>query len=201
MEQELTVKQAAQARRSIRKYTDEPISDQTIHDLITTAGLAPSPWNLQPWRVIAVKDPETKQNLMAASYGQPQVGAAAVTFVIYTDMEGTLDNVENTIHPGQKEQEAEIAANMRKIFGGYEKSDLHWWGKAQGYTFMGFLLLAAQAEGYATSAMLGFEPDKVKALFNLPENAQISAIVAMGRPADEGFPHHRHNFDDFAKII
>ncbi|MFM9874703.1 MAG: nitroreductase family protein [Fimbriimonadaceae bacterium] len=201
MEQELTVKQAAQARRSIRKYTDEAISYQTIHDLVTTAGLAPSPWNLQPWRIIAVKDAETKAKLMGAAYGQPQVGASAVTFVIYTDMTDTLDNVENTIHPGMKDREAEVAADMRKTFGAFEEADLHWWGKAQGYTFMAFLMLAAQAEGYATSGMLGFQPEKVKELFGLPDHVQIPALVAMGRPAEEGFPHHRHSFDDFAKIV
>jgi nitroreductase len=201
MEQELTVKQAAQARRSIRKYTDEPISDETIRSLVTTAGLAPSPWNLQPWRVIAVKDPETKEKLMAAAYGQPQVGASAVTFVIYTDMVGTLDEVEKTVHPGMKDREAEVAADMRKTFGAFEEADLHWWGKSQGYTFMAFLMLAAQAEGYATSGMLGFMPDKVKELFGLPDHTQIPALVAMGRPAEDGFPHHRHDFDAFAKIV
>jgi len=201
MEQELTVKQAAQARRSIRKYTDEAISDQTIRDLITTAGLAPSPWNLQPWRIIAVKDDETKAKLMAAAYGQPQVGASAVTFVIYTDMTDTLDNVENTIHPGMKEQEAAVAKQVRDHFASYSESDFHWWGRAQAYTFMGFLMLAAQAEGYATSGMLGFVPDQVKELFGLPDHVQIPALVALGRPAEDGFPHYRHDFDQFSKIV
>lgn len=201
MEQELTVTQAAHARNSIRKYTDEPISDDTIRELVTVAGLAPSPWNIQPWRVVAVKDPETKGKLMEAAYGQPQVGASAVTFVIWTDMAEAIDNVEDTIHPGMKEREAETAKSIRDHFAGYSESDFHWWGRAQGYTFMGFLLLAAQSHGYATSAMLGFDPEKVKALLGLPEQAQIPAIVAMGRPAEDGFPHYRHGFDRFAKIV
>jgi nitroreductase len=201
MSNELTVSQAAHARKSIRRYTDEPISDETIREIVQTAGLAPSPWNIQPWRVIAVKDPEAKQKLMGAAYGQPQVGAAAVAFVIYTDMVESIDHVENTIHPGMKEREAEVAQQIRDHFASYSESDFHWWGKGQGYTFMGFLLLAAQSHGYATSAMLGFVPDQVKELFGLPEHAQIPAIVAMGRPAEEGFPHHRHEFDHYAKII
>ncbi len=201
MPQELSVKQAANARRSIRRYTDEQISDETIRDLIATAGLAPSPWNLQPWRVIAVKDPETKAKLMAAAYGQPQVGASAVTFVIYTDMTETLDNVENTIHPGMKDREAETAKSIRDTFAKMPEADLHWWGRAQGYTFMAFLMLEAQSQGYATSGMLGFDPENVKELFNLPAHVQIPALVAMGRPAEEGFSHYRHDFDQFSKIV
>lgn len=201
MAQELTVSQSIQGRKSIRKYTEEPISDEKIRELVELAGLAPSPWNIQPWRVIAVKDPETKGKLMQAAYGQPQVGASAVTFVIYTDMTDAIDNVENTVHPGMKDREAEAAKQIRDHFASYSDSDFHWWGRAQAYTFMGFLMLAAQAEGYATSGMLGFDPEKVKELFDLPAHAQIPALVAMGRPAEDGFPHFRHGFDAFAKIV
>lgn len=201
MDKELTVSQSAQARRSIRKYTAEPVSDETIRELVTTAGLAPSPWNIQPWRVIAVKDPDMKAKLMEAAYGQSQVGDSAVTFVIWSDMADAIDHIENTIHPGMKEREAEVAKDIRAHFAKYSESDFMWWGRAQSYTFMGFLLLAAQSKGYSTSAMLGFDPEKVKALFGLPDNAQVPAIVALGRPAEEGFAHHRHPFDHFAKIV
>ena len=201
MEQELSVIQAAHARKSVRKYTDDQVSDDMIKELVQAAGLAPSPWNIQPWRVIAVKDSDTKNKLMEAAYGQPQVGASAVTFVIYTDMTEAIDNVENTVHPGMKEREAEVAQQIRDHFASYSEADFHWWGRAQGYTFMAFLMLAAQSKGFATSGMLGFVPDQVKALFNLPNHVQIPAIVAMGKPAEEGFPHFRHDFDQFAKIV
>ncbi|MBA4292274.1 nitroreductase family protein [bacterium] len=201
MQNELSVSQAIHARKSIRKYTGEPISNETIRQLVDLAGLAPSPWNIQPWRIIAVKTEDDKQKLMQAAYGQPQVGASAVTFVIYTDMTEAIDNVENTVHPGMKDREAEVAKQIRDHFANYSEADFHWWGRAQGYSFMSFLLLAAQSHGFATSAMLGFDPEQVKALYNLPAHAQIPAIVAVGVPAEEGFPHFRHNFDALAKIV
>lgn len=196
MANQLTVKEAIEARRSIRRYTDEKISPETIHELIRQANLAPTPWNLQPTRIVAVTDPETKSQLMAAAYGQPQVGAAPVVFVIYTDMEDVLSNVHEVIHPGMPEdrraQEAETIGNTIKGMGA---EAYHAWGKNHGYTFMAFLLLAAQSMGYSTSAMLGFEPDKVRELFNLPQHAQFPAIVAMGVAAEDGFTHHRHSSD------
>lgn len=197
----LTVQEAAQTRRSIRKYTDQAVPRADIDAILTTAGLAPSPWNLQPWRVVAVETPEVKQKLMEASYGQPQVGAAPVVFVIYTDMVNVMDKVEDTVHPGMADQLEAHAKNMRDTFGAYPEADLHWWGRGQGYTFMGYLLLAAQSLGYSTSPMLGFEADKVKALFNLPDTAQIPAIVAMGVAAEDGFPHHRHPLDRFVQYV
>lgn len=195
---ELTVTQAAEDRHSIRKYTDEQIPSETIDELLRVASLAPSPWNVQPWRVVVVTSQEDKDKLKAASYGQPQVGDAAAVFVIYTDMPNAIETIAETVHPGMPEdRKAQEIETITGHFAGYKESDLHWWGRAQGYSFMSFLLLAAQSHGYATSAMLGFEPDKVKALYNLPEHVEIPAIVAMGRPDQEGFPTHRHPLNRF----
>ena len=44
----LTVTDAAQARRSVRKYEAAPIPDADLHEILRLAGLAPSAWNLQP---------------------------------------------------------------------------------------------------------------------------------------------------------
>ncbi len=45
-------------RRSIRKFTDEPVSDEMIHKLIEAAMLAPSAGNQQSWHFIVVTDRE-----------------------------------------------------------------------------------------------------------------------------------------------
>lgn len=43
-------------RRSIRVYTDEPVSDEMIHELLECAMLAPSAKDGRPWRFIVVDD-------------------------------------------------------------------------------------------------------------------------------------------------
>jgi hypothetical protein len=40
--------------------------------------------------------------------------------------------------------------------------------------------------------MAGFDAEAVKRLLGLPAHVQIPAIVAIGRGAESGFPHHRH---------
>lgn len=199
---ELTVKEAIEARRSVRKYTDEPISEETIRDLLRQANLAPTPWNLQPTRVFVATTQEEKDKIKEAAYGQTQVGDAAAVFVLSTDMKDVLDNVDETIHPGfPEDRRPGVKQSVLDHFASYSESDLDWWGKSQGYTFMAFLILAAQAQGYATSCMLGFDPAKLRELYNLPDHVQFPAIVAMGRPAEEGFPHHRHEVDRFTTFL
>ncbi len=42
---------AIRKRRSIRKYTDKPVSDEALEELLRAAMQAPSARNLQPWGV------------------------------------------------------------------------------------------------------------------------------------------------------
>jgi nitroreductase len=53
---------AIQTRRSIRKYKDEPVPKETINQLLTTATLAPSASNSQPWAFVVVQDTQLLKN-------------------------------------------------------------------------------------------------------------------------------------------
>lgn len=50
--------EAIYARRSIRKFTDEAVSDEQIETLLKAAMAAPSATNAQPWRFVVTRDPE-----------------------------------------------------------------------------------------------------------------------------------------------
>lgn len=50
-------------RRSVRMFSDQPVSQQTIEALIRTAGSAPSGANKQPWRFVCVADPAIKKQI------------------------------------------------------------------------------------------------------------------------------------------
>ena len=54
-------------RRSVRDFDSRPVSRATIEWLVRAAGTAPSGANKQPWRFVAVQDPETKRAIRAAA--------------------------------------------------------------------------------------------------------------------------------------
>jgi len=199
---ELTVSAAIEARRSVRKYTDAPVPDADVTAIVTLAGRAPSAWNVQPWRYIAVRDPAMKARLMGAANGQAQVGAAPVLFVVYSDMVGAMDVFPEATHPGMPQAARDnLAGHVRGVFAGMAPAAAEAWGNAQTYLSIGFLLLAAQSHGYATSPMLGFNAAEVKEILGLPANATIPALVAMGVAADDGFPTHRFPVDRILRTI
>jgi len=197
---QLTVTAAAEARHSVRRYTDQPISEETIREILRVAGLAPSPWNVQPWRVVVVRNPEVKEKLQAAAYGQPQVGNAQAVFVIYSDMKDSLNTIRETVHPGMPDPEA-AAKGVLDILGAMPEADQEAWAYAESNIFLGFLLLAIQEKGIASSTMLGFVPDQVRELLGLPAHVRFPALVAIGYPAEDGYPHHRHHADRIATFV
>lgn len=55
------------ARRSIRKYTEEPVSREQLEMLLRAAMAAPSASNLRPWEFVVVTDPERLARLRRVS--------------------------------------------------------------------------------------------------------------------------------------
>jgi len=52
---------AIKARSSARAFLDKPVSRETVEDLITYAGMAPSAINLQPWEYIVTYGEEKER--------------------------------------------------------------------------------------------------------------------------------------------
>ncbi len=53
-------------RRSIRRYTADPISEQEINKILEAGRWAPSASNSQPWKFIVLRGPEARKKLAGA---------------------------------------------------------------------------------------------------------------------------------------
>ena len=127
---------------------------------------------------------------------------APAVIVMYSDMTDAINTVEETVHPGMTGPAGDkAAADIRATFAAFTDADRAAWGYAESNIALGYLLLTAQAHGYSTSPMLGFNPDAVKSLLGLPSDARIPALVAIGIGAEPGFPHHRHTLDRIARFV
>jgi nitroreductase len=198
----LSAADAALARHSVRAYRDEPVSDDDVRTLLELTGRAPSAFNLQPWRFIVVRDQQVKDELRAAAYDQKQVGEAPLVIAMYADMEDTLAHLDQVVHPDlTPEKKAGTIAMLQKTFGGMAPDARATWANAQSNIALGYLLLIAKSEGFDTSPMLGFQADQVKQILGIPAHATVTALVALGRGADDGFRSHRHSVDRVATFV
>ena len=58
---------AMQGRCTIRDFSDRPVPQSVIERIIATAGTAPSGANKQPWRFVAIQDPDIKREIRLAA--------------------------------------------------------------------------------------------------------------------------------------
>ena len=70
------------SRKSIRKFSDQPVTDEQIDTLLRAMIAAPSAGNMQPWRIFVVRDPEIKRHLAFGARNQHFIARAPVVFVI-----------------------------------------------------------------------------------------------------------------------
>ena len=83
----LTVKEAIEQRRSIRKFKPDPVPDDLINQMLEAARLAPSGTNRQPWRFQVIKDAELKKKLAEdAAFGNQVVADAPVIIVCGSEL-------------------------------------------------------------------------------------------------------------------
>lgn len=59
---ELSVTEAIKSRVSIRKYVQEPMNQDDLHEILELASLAPSAWNAQTWRFAVVQTPRSRKS-------------------------------------------------------------------------------------------------------------------------------------------
>ena len=69
-------------RRSIRKYTDQPVTDEQIRLLLEAAMAAPSGSNIQSWEFLVVRDPNLKRQLAQTHTWSHMAADAAAVFVV-----------------------------------------------------------------------------------------------------------------------
>jgi nitroreductase len=93
-------------RRSIRRFSSEPIDERDINSILKAGFSAPSAGNRQPWRVIVVKNQQLKDQLSDAAFGQTFLARAPVVYVVcgvpeesaerYKERGGTLYYIQDT---------------------------------------------------------------------------------------------------------
>ncbi|ABB37588.1 nitroreductase [Oleidesulfovibrio alaskensis G20] len=110
------VLQAIRQRRSIRRYTDEAVSDEAVR-LILEAGIwAPSGLNNQPCRFLVIRADDPRCDILAAHtrYGHI-VRGAKVIILVFLDREAMYNEVKDHQAAGAAVQNMLLAAHALQL--------------------------------------------------------------------------------------
>ncbi len=180
----MSIKDALKQRRSIRKYTSQPVPDTLVMEVLEAASYAPSAHNSQPWRFIILRDDKVKRELaeqMAEAWAadlkkdgatiekekvierRDRLANAPVLILACLTMEGLRT------FPDMEKQQFERDLAVESLGAGLEN-----------------LLLAAHAVGLGACWFCApaFCKDTVRNVLKIPVSVEPSALIALGYPAE-----------------
>lgn len=82
-------------RRSIRKFTDEPVSDEIIDKIIEAGTWAPSGLNNQPWKFAVIRDGELKTKISTLTRYSRIVLNANTLIAVFLDNSLSYDRTKD----------------------------------------------------------------------------------------------------------
>ncbi len=181
----MDVSVALNQRLSANNYDPSAeISADEVAALVQLASQAPSSFNIQHTRFVAVTDRELKGKLQAVAYNQPKVGACSVAFVVLGDTRAHFDYIERmqaAAKAGHVPQGvADYMSNMAGSFYNNPAAAREEAVRSVGLSAMA-LMLAAEERGWVSCPMIGFDPAGVSATLGIPERYVPAMIVVVGK--------------------
>ena len=168
-------------RRSVKHYDPQHrLTEDEITKLMEAAVLSPTSFNMQNWRFVLVTDAELRKELCAAAFNQAQVTDASLLIVMTADLLAWKKEPERYWRDAPEEVRSTMVNMMGPFHEGNEQIQRDEAIRSSGIAAQ-TIMLAAKAMGYDTSPMIGFEPDKVAGLINLPDDHMIAMLIAVGR--------------------
>ncbi len=178
------VKDAIQSRRAYRSLETCKIDESLIRDLAEKAGLAPSCYNHQPWRMVFVSEKAVLDNLAnAIPRGNQWTKAAAMIIAVFS----------------KKEDDCVIKEREYFLFDT---------GMATA-----FLILRATELGLVAHPIAGFDEEKVKHALAIPKEMKLITLLVVGKRSknesvllnekqreSERIRPSRKKFDEFSGI-
>lgn len=152
-----------QARRSVRKYTGEPVPEEALEKILQAGLLAPSGRAIRPWELIVVRDGAMLDRMAGSrSHGAGMLAGADTAIVVVGDADKTDVWTED----------CSIVMTQMHLMADVLGVGSCW---IQGR-------LREASDGRTTEAYL-------RELLGFPENYRLEAILSLGMP--DGHPEPR----------
>ena len=170
----MTANECIKGRRSIRKFTDQPVSHELLVRIVETASYAPSWKHTQIVRYIAVE-------------GEKKAALAKCTS-IFPGNGRIMENAPMV-----------IAVTMIKGRSGYERDGSYSTPRGdrwQMYDAGEAFCLAAYEQGLGTVIMGLFDEEEATKLLELPEDRELVALIPIGYPDETPVAPRRKAAED-----
>lgn len=174
------------ARRSVSNFDpDKHVDDELLEQIIEQAALAPSSFNLQPWRILAVKSQEKRQEVYdTGACEQEKVLKAPVLLVVLGDRKGykrynPMWDVKKDLGKLDEDSVQNIIESVSNGVYGTDDKELGFAVRNSSLMAMS-IMYTAKYYGVDTHPMIGFSPEKIKELFDLSDSMEVTVLISLG---------------------
>lgn len=180
----INFEQITKERFAAKSFDNREIPEEKIEKLFKLIHNAPSSFNIQPWKIMVIKDKTMKEKLFPVSWNQPQITSCShlLVFCADTNILGNIERLEQLmIKNGAQADQIKGYIQMMKDF---EKpmtpEQKLSWAQRQTYIALGNAVNGAKSLGFDSCPMEGFSSQEYSKLLDLPANIVPSALVAVG---------------------
>ncbi len=192
--------EAIKARRAIRQFKPDTVSDAFIKELLDAARLAPSGTNLQPWRFVVVKSNEAKTKLGEGTplpfvSQAPVVIACCVDSLALATVGQRLKELrEAGALSGTPLEEPNSSSFSKRPSMDEATTKAYLWLNAA--IAIDHITLRAVDLGLGTCWVMMFDQDKVKKALDLEDRYSVVALIPVGYPDHNPAPRPRMTLDE-----
>ena len=196
-----------------REFTDDPLPDETLAQILDRARFAPSGGNRQGWHVIVVRDRASREGLAKATMpaakrytAQGKAGENPWNSVDPTSLDAaTIERTEanvRLIEPVLRAPVVLVICVDLKVVAATDQY-LKRVGVIAGasiYPFVWNVLLSARAHGFGgtiTTLAVSEEP-QIQSLLGIPPHVAVAAVMPLGRPVTQLTKLKRRPVAEFA---
>ncbi|MBN1102841.1 MAG: nitroreductase family protein [Deltaproteobacteria bacterium] len=201
-------KDVVNQRRAVNFFDPQKaVSDELIREMIGMAAKAPSSFNLQPWSLMILRNPDEKMRLRKQAFDQPKVTEAPVVFIVLADRDGwkkghpfAEKNFREMVKAGTRaeDQYDGLINTWQGLYGATEEKQQAFACKNTGFFAMS-LMYAAKRLGLESHPMDGFDHEGVRKEFRIPQNYWVPLLLAVGYFDEKkklGPPKWRKSFEE-----
>lgn len=180
--------EAIRARRAVKHYDPDFVMPEAHEkELLDLARQSPTSFNMQNWRFVNVKDKALRLQIQEAAWNQAQVTQASMLLVLCGDLKAHKNDPARYWVDAPKEAQDVLVPMITPFYEAQPEKQRDEVMRSVGISAQ-TLMLAAKAMGYDSCPMIGFDPDKVAELINLPKTYAIGMILVIGKAAKPAWP-------------
>lgn len=182
-------------RKSIQKFQPGiKLSQSFIHELLEMTCMAPSTWNLQHWRFVAIEDPVRKQRLFPIVYHQQQVLDCSIVMIVLGDEDAHLNAeamLNESLRKGLITQHAKDV-QLLEIQQAYESDPSFRRDEAiRNASLAGMQLMLVARDKGVDSCLLRFDSRQLSEELDLPSRYVPAMVICLGYAAKAPKPSLR----------